>query len=314
MSSPDGYCHNLLTVLPGDHLPAGTCDQCGHAQLAHIGVDHCPVCELVGAAEQQRDAAGSPLRVYFTDGTKHEIRADAFYEDGPDTVFALDGHRPLTIETARIQAMADAGGYLTAEERAEQARTGLRDVTIGQELRWPLAEVQATPHHVRDWIANILASDSIDAKLRDGRTTLNRVRESSDKPEAETLPEIGEIVHQWRRSGNIGGCVPMRVVRRETEEGFLPVLALKRLTPNVLPSEPMQYITRTHDETRTQPSSWHWPCGGDDLDAVPESDAPGPVSVTINVSGSVLSDRDLRDVIKRHLRDLGRLNPTTFRR
>lgn len=56
MIAPDGYCRNLHTVNPGDHLPAGTCDQCGHALLAHIGVDHCPVCELVNTAERHRAA------------------------------------------------------------------------------------------------------------------------------------------------------------------------------------------------------------------------------------------------------------------
>lgn len=41
------------------------CPECGHSDLAHIGVDHCPVCELVYQAtpefrRQQMRIAGIP--------------------------------------------------------------------------------------------------------------------------------------------------------------------------------------------------------------------------------------------------------------
>lgn len=52
MSVP--FCRRQL--LPGDFL-GKSCDGpdgCGHLLAVHVGVDHCPVCELVDLAETYR--------------------------------------------------------------------------------------------------------------------------------------------------------------------------------------------------------------------------------------------------------------------
>lgn len=35
---------------------AGPCPECGHAAVLHVGVEHCPVCELVQHNQQVREA------------------------------------------------------------------------------------------------------------------------------------------------------------------------------------------------------------------------------------------------------------------
>jgi hypothetical protein len=59
----DGYCRNVLTLAPGDFMPWKPCPICQHTLLAHVGVDHCPICELVAHAEQQRDAEPEELEL-----------------------------------------------------------------------------------------------------------------------------------------------------------------------------------------------------------------------------------------------------------
>lgn len=56
---PTGYC--TTQPLPGAYLTPSTltapCPDCGHATLMHIGVGHCPVCELVDLNQQARAGA-----------------------------------------------------------------------------------------------------------------------------------------------------------------------------------------------------------------------------------------------------------------
>jgi hypothetical protein len=56
MAQPDAYCST--TPTPGTLLAPATlaapCAHCGHATVLHIGVDHCPVCELVDLNERGR--------------------------------------------------------------------------------------------------------------------------------------------------------------------------------------------------------------------------------------------------------------------
>lgn len=43
------------------------CPECGHALALHIGVEHCPVCELVALNGQLRDAmAANRIEVHVT--------------------------------------------------------------------------------------------------------------------------------------------------------------------------------------------------------------------------------------------------------
>lgn len=52
-----GYC--TTKPVPGTFLTLPTlvnpCPDCGHAALLHIGVDHCPVCELEDLNQRNRD-------------------------------------------------------------------------------------------------------------------------------------------------------------------------------------------------------------------------------------------------------------------
>lgn len=162
----------------------------------------------------------------------------------------------------------------------------------------------------------------VDEWLREGVVTreefLGRVRgefadDSAEAPvKAERLPEVGEMVHIWRPDDVLGGCAPLRVAEhRATPPGVDTVLILDGPLPWT--DDVVQWLTQTHDETCTEVGSWHWPCG-DDQDAAPEPEKPAPLTMTINVSGSVLSQRDLRDEIQKQMLRLAQLNPIYFRR
>lgn len=52
------YC--TRKPVPGQVIGAG-CEDCGHAMVLHVGVDHCPVCELVHFNQQlYRIVEGGP--------------------------------------------------------------------------------------------------------------------------------------------------------------------------------------------------------------------------------------------------------------
>ena len=59
------------TLRAGEIIP-GACPECGHSALAHIGVDHCPVCELIYQATpqfraQERRKRGMPVLLGLLD-------------------------------------------------------------------------------------------------------------------------------------------------------------------------------------------------------------------------------------------------------
>ena len=55
-----GFCTSKCAGL----LMTDTCGDCGHAAALHVGVDHCPVCELVQHNRQVRAAmAANRVRV-----------------------------------------------------------------------------------------------------------------------------------------------------------------------------------------------------------------------------------------------------------
>lgn len=57
---------------PGAML-AGACEECGHALVLHIGVEHCPVCEMVHHNAQVRDAmTENRVEVHVT-GVDHRV-------------------------------------------------------------------------------------------------------------------------------------------------------------------------------------------------------------------------------------------------
>ncbi|MEU5596674.1 hypothetical protein [Streptomyces sp. NPDC020298] len=52
---PSPFCS--YRPVAGERL-AAACVECGHALAVHIGVEHCPVCELVHRNEQVRALVG----------------------------------------------------------------------------------------------------------------------------------------------------------------------------------------------------------------------------------------------------------------
>ena len=58
------YC--TYRPLPGEVLKTA-CPDCGHAAVLHVGVEHCPVCELVQHNRQMRAAmAANRIEVHVT--------------------------------------------------------------------------------------------------------------------------------------------------------------------------------------------------------------------------------------------------------
>ena len=65
---PDADATVLCTYkpLPGEVLKTA-CPDCGHAAVLHIGVEHCPVCELVAHNRQVRAAmAANRIEVHVS--------------------------------------------------------------------------------------------------------------------------------------------------------------------------------------------------------------------------------------------------------
>lgn len=48
--------------VPGDILGAA-CSNCGHSTALHVGVEHCPVCELVDMAKRFRESESAPVSI-----------------------------------------------------------------------------------------------------------------------------------------------------------------------------------------------------------------------------------------------------------
>lgn len=67
-----------------------------------------------------------------------------------------------------------------------------------------------------------------------------------------------------------------------------------------------KHLSGTHDESRKIDGSWHWP--REDCSGTPEStpDAPGPVTVNVEVRGSIVSEKDIAHAIEKSLRRHGR--------
>ncbi|MFF7881040.1 hypothetical protein ACH40F_07820 [Streptomyces sp. NPDC020794] len=70
--------------VPGELLHTA-CVECGHVLALHIGVEHCPVCELVHHNERARSAlAGSRVRIELSSldrRTMHNVVERVLRED-----------------------------------------------------------------------------------------------------------------------------------------------------------------------------------------------------------------------------------------
>lgn len=64
------YCTTTPTV--GDRL-ADACPDCGHATVLHIGVDHCPVCEMVDHNRRARITATRHVTINGVRGAPLEV-------------------------------------------------------------------------------------------------------------------------------------------------------------------------------------------------------------------------------------------------
>lgn len=104
-------------------------------------------------------------------------------------------------------------------------------------------------------------------------------------------PVVGDRVHFV--SGRDGACYDS-LVKRIEDDGKLYLFVH-------IADSPIHIPNIMGDNTDHQRCTWHWPCGGDEQPAEPEPDAPAPTTITINVHGSVLSERDLRDAIEKQM-------------
>jgi hypothetical protein len=157
------------------------------------------------------------------------------------------------------------------------------------------------------------ADPDVEAWLREGVMTreqfLGRVHglvdDSADEPvEAEALPEVGSVVHLWRDGDNYTGCTLMPVAQHLPADDDDPggLLLGPAVRPDRWPHDFTHWLTRTHDETRTQSGSWHYADHGDGRDVEPEPVKPAPPTVTINISAAVMSPADIADAINKQMR------------
>lgn len=66
MADADALTFCTYQPLPGEVLKTA-CPDCGHAAVLHIGVEHCPVCELVAHNRKVRAAmAANRVEVHVT--------------------------------------------------------------------------------------------------------------------------------------------------------------------------------------------------------------------------------------------------------
>jgi hypothetical protein len=86
---PIAYC--TTKPLPGSYLTLASltapCVDCAHATAVHIGVEHCPVCELVGHNANARAAAEAvtvaPMSLADQAWADVQARHAAANPDGP---------------------------------------------------------------------------------------------------------------------------------------------------------------------------------------------------------------------------------------
>ena len=77
----DGYCR--YGPFPGSHL-GSPCPHCGHCAALHMGVDHCPVCELVDLNKRARDGSVTFDQVVSGERSINDYRAARGLPTAPD--------------------------------------------------------------------------------------------------------------------------------------------------------------------------------------------------------------------------------------
>lgn len=70
-TEPAAYC--TRKPVPFAYLSDG-CPDCGHAIVLHVGVNHCPVCEMVDLNRQSRDAVQQVRRLLDPREREREAR------------------------------------------------------------------------------------------------------------------------------------------------------------------------------------------------------------------------------------------------
>ena len=163
----------------------------------------------------------------------------------------------------------------------------------------------------------------VDAWLREGVMTreqfLARVKGEfgdccAEAPiKAEALPEVGDIVHVVTLA-DTPTCLPMQVKAHSSScPGALLLGSTDRALLLAAVPDWGDYESLTHDESRTESGSWHYADHGDGRDVEPEPVKPAP-TITINVSGSLPSTNDLRDLIQKQMLRLGQTNHQAWQR
>lgn len=86
--------------VPGEVLKTA-CPMCGHAFALHIGVEHCPVCELVHLNQQAREASVTREQVVRGEKSINAFRAARGLPPHPDATVAVKVEGNLDQEALR---------------------------------------------------------------------------------------------------------------------------------------------------------------------------------------------------------------------
>jgi hypothetical protein len=163
--------------------------------------------------------------------------------------------------------------------------------------------------------ASYALEPTVDEELCSGRMTLNQYRDSigehqvdgdccasepaGPKPRLQPIPapDPGDVVHY--ASFLVPDRAPICIDASVTEINPVGTVVLNSPPGS---TDRIVIVDVEYDCQQHKAGTWHWPCSGDRA-VTPESEPPGPVNVTVNVSGSVLSERDLRDTIRKIFTD-----------
>jgi len=134
--------------------------------------------------------------------------------------------------------------------------------------------------------------------LREGLMTINQYRAKLGYPPLADTDEpvagphethAGDTVHFV--GGHDGACYDSLVERVE-DDGKLFLFVQ-------LPDAPIRIPGVVGDHAEHRRCTWHWSCDGDERPSEPDS--PAPTSITVNVQGSVVSERDLLAAIQKQM-------------
>lgn len=195
-----------------------------------------------------------------------------------------DDHAPRELPCDSVYV--DDGGDLHVNR--EQRSSDLLTVARFQHGHWSRYELEPSNDAAEKWIQDGVTTP--DEYLNRHGLPLIDAADADMPVKTESLPEVGDRVHLLRRGD------PCMDVYIGAVHGDGTVLLMAH------PDKPWRTADRVAQDSPSRPQySWHWPCDSDGRHDEPEPEPPAPITVTINVSGSVISERELADLIRRHV-------------